>query len=127
MLSVVGNFRSMILSNLRCTSGRIAGAYDIDVAGKEMFVGNVGGELTGVGEGFVTVVIGIIYAGADDVAIAGVIGWGLDGVTDDPGAGTFRVEGAGVNPPLFDGVPDEIYTGVIVGLNGGVFVKKPDD
>ncbi len=51
----------------------------------------------GVGEGAVTVVIGII-AGADDVAVTGVIGWTLDGVPGDPGTGTFRAGGAGVNP-----------------------------
>ena len=61
----------MILSNLRCTSGGITGAYYIDVAGKEMFIDNVGGELTGVGEGAVTVVIGIIYAGAEPVLLVG--------------------------------------------------------
>ena len=104
---------------------RIAGAYDIDVAGKEMFAGNVGGELTVVGESAVTVVIGNIYAGADDEAVTGVIGWTLDGVPGDPGTGTFRAEGAGVNPPLF-GVPDETYAGVFVGLNAGVLVITPN-
>ena len=52
----------------------------------------------GVGEGAVTVVKGIICAGADDVAVTGVIGWTLDGVPGDPGTGTFRVGGSGVNP-----------------------------
>ena len=69
MLSIVDIFRSTIFSNLRWTSG----AYNIEVAGEEIIAGMGEGEVTGVGGDATTVVTEVIIAGANDVAVTGVI------------------------------------------------------
>ena len=60
-------------------------AYDIEVAGKEIFAGTVKGEVTGVGEDATTVVTETMFVGADDVAVTGVDVRIYDGVSGDPG------------------------------------------
>ena len=86
----------MTLSNLRWTSGATAiategaDATSIEDAGKDELNATGEGTVNGVDEEAKTVVIGGMAAGADDVAITGVDGEELNGITDDPGAGTIR-------------------------------------
>ena len=86
----------MTFSNLRWTSGAAAGVYDVAVADAEIFAVTGDGEVTGVGGDAMTVVTERVFAGADDVVVAGTI----VNVTADSVTGTIGDEVANVTPPL---------------------------
>ena len=60
----------MTFLNLRWTSGATAGAYDIEVAGEEIFAGTGEGEVTGVGEDDTTVVKETMFVGLNTGVLA---------------------------------------------------------
>ena len=64
----------------------------------KMLNGTGEGAVNGVDEDAKTVVTGGMVAATDDVAITGVDGRGLNGITDDPGAGAIWCVLAGVTP-----------------------------
>ena len=64
-----------------------------------------------------------MIVGVDDVAITGVGGRGLNGITDDPGASTIWCVLAGVTPWLRAGVDTGANVGVLGRLVAGKFTK----